>query len=327
MTHSEGADDSTRPPTSRPGAPLSTGSLSPAEDPRSTVPTNRFQRRLDAAVAQLYAGLEANRVTRTPWAVVQTFSRADGALLSGSMAYYTFLSIVPLLLVAGFVAATLSNSSFEIRTALASAIERIAPALEGPQLLSQLIEARAAFGLLGFVSVAYAGSGFIGALTASLNRMWRVEAGRNPFGQKLLNLGFVAMLAVVLVGSAGATLWVSYLARVTLGSDARAIDRAVELLAAPLSMLLLLLLLYRFLPARHLTWRSQLPGALLGTAGIEILKRGFAFWASHSTGIGALPRSFLSVVILLIWFGFFAQIVLYGAALNVVLAEKKVVVA
>ena len=102
---------------------------------------------------------------------------------------------------------------------------------------------------------------------------------------------------------------------------------AVELLAAPISMLLLLLLLYRFLPARHLTWRSQLPGALLGTAGIEILKRGFAFWASHSTGIGALPRSFLSVVILLIWFGFFAQIVLYGAALNVVLAEKKVVVA
>ena len=280
---------------------------------------------MDATVARFYDWLASNRVTRLPWAVVQTFSRADGALLSGSMAYYTFLSILPLLLVAGFVAATLSSGSIHIRGALASAIERIAPALEGPQILSQLIDARAGFGLLGLISVAYAGSGFIGALTASLNRMWRVEGGRNPFSQKLLNLGFVALLSVVLVGSAGATLWVSYLAEAAFGAGAHGGVRVIELLGAPLSMFALLLLLYRLLPARRISWRSQIPGALLGTLGIELLKRAFAFWAAHSAGIGALPRSLFSVVILLIWFGFFAQVVLYGAALNVVLAEEEVV--
>ena len=286
---------------------------------------NKARTRLDSAVAGAYRRLETNRVTRLPWAVVQTFSRADGALLSGSMAYYTFLSILPLLLVAGFIAATLSSVSFEVRVALSSAIERIAPALEGPQILNQLIDARAGFGLLGLVSVAYAGSGFIGALTASLNRMWHVEGGRNPFGQKLLNLGFVALLSVVLVGSAGATLWVSYLAREALGSGAPAAVRIIELVGAPLSMFALLLLLYRLLPARPITWRSQIPGAVVGTVGIELLKRAFAFWAAHSAGIGALPRSLFSVVILLIWFGFFAQVVLYGAALNVVLAEREIV--
>ena len=286
---------------------------------------NKARTRLDAAVAGSYQWLETNRVTRLPWSVVQTFSRADGALLSGSMAYYTFLSILPLLLVAGFIAATLSSVSFEVRVALASAIERIAPALEGPQILSQLIDARAGFGLLGLISVAYAGSGFIGALTAALNRMWHVEGGRNPFGQKLLNLGFVALLSVVLVGSAGATLWVAYLAEEAFGSAAPPIVRVIELVGAPLSMFALLLLLYRLLPARPITWRSQIPGALVGTVGIELLKRAFAFWAAHSAGIGALPRSLFSVVILLIWFGFFAQVVLYGAALNVVLAEREVV--
>ncbi len=173
--------------------------------------------------------------------------------------------------------------------------------------------------------MAYAGSGFIGALTASLNRMWRVDAGRNPVRQKLVNLGFVVLTSVVLVGSAGATLWVSYLARAAFGSDAHGLIRLLELVGAPLSMFALLLLLYRLLPARQISWRSQIPGAILGAGGIEVLKRAFALWAAHSAGIGALPRSLFSVVLLLIWFGFFAQIVLYGAALNVVLAERAVV--
>ena len=37
---------------------------------------------------RLYRFLADNRWTRFPWAVVQTFSKAEGAL-SGSMAYYT----------------------------------------------------------------------------------------------------------------------------------------------------------------------------------------------------------------------------------------------
>jgi uncharacterized BrkB/YihY/UPF0761 family membrane protein len=57
--------------------------------------------RIKQAVAWLYRVLARNRYTRLPWAVVQTFSRAQGALLAGSMAYYTFLSLLPLLVVAG----------------------------------------------------------------------------------------------------------------------------------------------------------------------------------------------------------------------------------
>ena len=58
---------------------------------------------IEQAIGRLYRFLSANRWTRFPWAVVQTFSKAEGALLSGSMAYYTFLSLLPLLMVAAFV--------------------------------------------------------------------------------------------------------------------------------------------------------------------------------------------------------------------------------
>ncbi|MGH3101867.1 MAG: YhjD/YihY/BrkB family envelope integrity protein, partial [Thermoleophilia bacterium] len=96
-----------------------------------------------------------------------------------------------------------------------------------------------------------------------------------------------------------------------------------EELAGPISMLVVLLLLYRLLPARKHSWLSQLPGAVVGAVGFYVLKRGFDFWASQSAGIGALPRSLVSVTLLLVWLGFFGQLILYGAALNVVLDRRR----
>jgi uncharacterized BrkB/YihY/UPF0761 family membrane protein len=130
-------------------------------------------------------------------------------------------------------------------------------------------------------------------------------------------------MSTVLLGSAGLTIWIGYAARAVLGNDAGPLLRLVNTLASPVSMLVLLLLLYRLLPARRHSWLSQAPGAVVGAAGVELLKRGFALWTERSAGVSALPRSLLSVVLLLIWLGFFAQLVLYGAALNVVLDRRR----
>ena len=283
----------------------------------------RVEQRLGSAVEGLYQTLTHNRFTRYPWAVVQTYSRGQGALLAGSMAYYTFLSILPLLMIASSIVGTLSQGNEGVRTALEDAVRQVFPGIGAEEVLNQLIESRAAFGILGLITVAYAGSGFVGALTACLNTMWEVPSGRNPFGQKLLNFMVVLVLGIVLLGSVGVTLWVAYLTRVALGSSATPIATRIELIASPLSLFLVLLLLYRALPARRLSLRSQVRGAIIGAVSIELLKRGFAFWADNSAGISVLPRSLVSVVLLLVWLGFFGQVILYGAAINVVRDRKR----
>jgi membrane protein len=275
------------------------------------------------AIAALYRYLDRNRLTRFPWAVIQTFSQAQGALLSGSMAYYTFLSLLPLLMVAVFVVGTVSDWNVGFQTALVRVAKEIAPGVQGADVLEQVVHARVAFGIFGLVSVTYAGSGFVGALTACLNRMWELQAGRNPLGQKVLNLLIVMLLGVALLGSVGLTVWVAYLTRVALGSDADPVVGWLDRLATPVSLVFVLLLLYRLLPARRLSWRSQLPGAVFGAVAIEVLKRAFQFWAQRSAGVAVLPRSLLSVVLLLIWFGLFGQAILYGAAINVVLERRR----
>src|SRR6266498_1316228 len=284
--------------------------------PKRPGPAARVEASLERAIALLYAWLARNRVTRLPWAVVQTFSRAQGALLSGSMAYFTFLSMVPMLMLAAFVIGTLARSSPQVSAAVSSAVGQLLPGLQGKEVVDQLVGARVAFGIFGLLSVAYAGSGFVGAMTACMNRMWGVETGRNPVSQKAFNILIVMLLSAVLLGSVGLTVWIGYAARAVLGNDAGPLLTLVSLLASPSSMLVLLLLLYRLLPARRHSWLSQVPGALLGAGGVELLKRGFALWTEQSAGVAALPRSLLSVVLLLIWLGLFAQLVLYGAALN-----------
>ena len=305
------------------GRPPAEGPLTSDSPPPRVSPVRWVEARLAASVDTLYRLLSRTRFTRLPWAVIQTFSRAQGALLSGSMAYYTFLSLLPLLLIAIFFLGTLSQGNIELRETFIDAFERVLPGIEGNEIIDQLIRSRVSFGVLGVLTVAYAGSGFVGSLTACLNRMWNVAAGRNPLSQKLVNLAVVLLLGVVLLGSVAATVWVGYLTRVLLGSPEAQTARWIELLASPVSLFAVLLILSRMLPARPLTIRSQVPGAVAGTLGVELLKRGFTYWAHHSAGMGALPRSLFSFVLLLAWMGFLGQVILYGAALNVVLERRR----
>jgi membrane protein len=283
--------------------------------------------RIEQAIAWLYHHLARNRFTKFPWAVVQTFSQAQGALLAGSMAYYTFLSLPSLLVVAGVVIVNIAVPEREAQQTVANALNQAFPGIGADvfnQVLLQVVQNSAALGLLGLASVAYGGSGFIGAMTACMNRMWGVESGRNPVGQKVLNILIVMLLGSVLLGSALLTIWVSATAQATLDvAPASPVIRLIEEVAAPGSMALVLLLLYRLLPARRHSWLSQLPGALFGAVGFYLLKRAFDFWAGHSAGISALPRSLVSVVLLLLWLGFFGQLILYGSALNVVLDRRR----
>jgi membrane protein len=283
---------------------------------------------IEQAIGRLYRFLAGNRWTRFPWAVIQTFSKAEGALLSGSMAYYTFLSLLPLLMVAAFVIATFADPEPEARAAVAEALNQVFPGV-GSRRSSRAsstrsVPDRAALGVFGLLSVAYAGSGFVGSMTACMNRMWKVPSGRNPVGQKIVNILIVMLLGSVLLGSALLTIWVSATAQRALELEATSpVISMIEELAGPASMAVVLLLLYRLLPARRHSWLSQVPGAVFGGVGFYVLKRGFDYWASHSAGISALPRSLVSVTLLLIWLGFFGQLILYGAALNVVLDRRR----
>src|SRR6266498_579267 len=154
--------------------------------PKRPGPAARVEASLERAIALLYAWLARNRVTRLPWAVVQTFSRAQGALLSGSMAYYTFLSLVPLLMLAAFVIGTLARSDAQVSNTVSSAVAQLLPGVQGRDVVNQLIGARVAFGIFGLVSVGYAGRAVFGSEAGPLVRLLSTLA--SPFSMLVLLL-------------------------------------------------------------------------------------------------------------------------------------------
>ena len=195
---------------------------------------------IEQAIGRLYRFLAGNRWTRFPWAVVQTFSKAEGALLSGSMAYYTFLSLLPLLMVAAFVIATFASPGPDARATVAEALNQVFPGIGTEvfeDVIDQVVVNRAALGVFGLLSVAYAGSGFVGSMTACLNRMWQLPSGRNPVGQKIVNIIVVMLLGSVLLGSALLTIWVSATAQETLNlGPTSPVISMIEEVAAPASI-------------------------------------------------------------------------------------------
>src|SRR4029450_728327 len=94
---------------------------------------------IEQAIGRLYRFLAGNRWTRFPWAVVQTFSKAEGALLSGSMAYYTFLSLLPLLRGAPLASAPFPSPDLEAQATVAEALNQIFPGV-GTEVFQEVID-------------------------------------------------------------------------------------------------------------------------------------------------------------------------------------------
>lgn len=151
------------------------------------------------------------RYGRMPWAYVlgrtlREYGRDGGSDLAAGLTYFSILSALPALLalvsVLGLLGAGRSGAKKLLEVVSALAPEQVQPALSG--LLSQLTSSTAAgIGLvIGIVGAVWSASGYVGAFTRALNRIYGVREGRTAIvlrSQQLLITVVVLALAVVVV--------------------------------------------------------------------------------------------------------------------------------
>ena len=126
----------------------------------------------------------------------------------------------------------------------------------------------------------------------------------------ILALGF--LLAVALVVSAGLAVFAAWLS----GSVAQSLLLSVLNFAVSLAVLTLLFsMLFKWLPDRKLAWREVAVGgfatALLFNAGKTAIA-----WYIGTQALKSTYGAAASVVVLLVWVYYSAQIVLFGAELT-----------
>jgi membrane protein len=253
-------------------------------------------------------------IVRSILPIHERVGAVGGGPLSSSIALAGFLSLFPLLLVGvavlGFVSAGDTDFTTEVVDQLG---------LEG-KAANQVVEvidtaeqSRRAASVVGLVGLAWAGLGVAGALEHALNATWQVKPR-----------GITARLVAVawLVGAG-----LLFLGSMALGPLLNELPGPVTvptILAGFVLNVLLFVWMFVVLTNIGLPWRVQLPGAVLGGVGLEVLKIiGSVYVPRLVASSSALYGSLGVVFAILAWFALTARLVVYAAALNVVRYERE----
>ena len=282
-------------------------------------------------------GVEDTARTKSHFAVIKGAVMdffEDGAMrLGASLSFYTVLSFAPLLLVVVGIAGYLGGRDLIGAQLIDQMTTLVGPA--GGELTKAVLssanepEKGVVAIVLGFLTLLFGATGVFVQLQDALNTIWEVE--RRPGGSvwsfirsrllsfaMVLGIGFLLLVSLVL--SAGITLLQNKLTEITpeQGWLWQIINNGASLIV----MTGLFALMFKILPDVKMAWRDVLFGAVVTGVLMTIGKFAIGMYLGHSS-VGSAYGAAGSVVVLILWIYYSALIVLFGAELTQVYAERR----
>ncbi len=310
-----------RPGPDRLGAPLSQRPVHGGGDGEAAGHIGCDNRRMRALIEGLLDRADAFQQRRRwlslPVPVIRKMSSEQGGSMAARSAYYGFLSVFPLLLVFAAILGFVLGGDPGLKERILQTTESSFPLLSG-YINSTLAGSNTALGV-GLAGALWAGLGVTRATERAMNNIWDIPLAERPnlWWSRLRGLGMLCVLgSTFLVSTALAGLG-------GVGGPLR-IPADVAAFLGPVALnLVLFLLAFQILTNRHQTWRGLLPGAVAGAVGWSALQNLGAFYLRHEVAHASqLYGSLGMVVVLLAWIYLGAQLTLYAAELNVVLAYR-----
>jgi len=257
-------------------------------------------------------------------AVGATFDRffgERGTHLAAMVAYFALASFVPLIFLALSILGFLDQA--DSSSALVSYLEDIFPnqSVESIVRVVDAVQRNAAtLSIVGAVALLWSSL----SLFSSLESAFNIVYGRpnRPFlrGKVLatayMSIALVVLFAALTMGTLGYDLLRRYATDVVSNQW---VALALTLLTSGLALFAFLLSAYYRLPNARLTRREVLPGAIIGAVVLVGTLQAlplFVFLTSEVVALQALGTTFL----LLVWLYVMANVIVFGAALNYVLA-------
>lgn len=270
------------------------------------------------------------------WPLLKTAAsdwlRHRSARLGAALAYYSVFSLGPLLLIVTAVAGLIWGGD----AARGSIVTQFRGMLgeSGSQAVEAMLQGASSSvaggwsAVVGVVLLLVAAVGVVVQLKDALNTIFEVTEPKNPsttwyvkvYGGAfagILALGFLLAVSLVLsAGLAGLSDWIS-------GSAGEGLLLSILDLVVSLGLLTLLFsMLFKWLPDKHLEWRDVWLGGLITALMFNIGKSAIA-WYIGTQGLESTYGAAASVVVLLIWVYYSAQIVLFGAEITHVTSRSR----
>ncbi len=247
---------------------------------------------------------------------------------AASIGFYAVFSMFPLLLILVAVGSRFLETA-DAQERLLEAVLRFMPVSR--ELIQQnvlaVVRARGTVGGLSVIGLVWASTSAFSTLVRNLNRAWPMARRRNLFGERLLAL-FIIVCLVALV-----FLYLVAKALVSLPGDwevaQRAAAWALDLIPIPSSaalslfILVMLTMLYRWLPRTSVLWREALAGAATSSLALWGATTLFTrFLASGLARYNLIYGSLGAFLALLSWVYIASLIVLGGAHVGAAIAAN-----
>ena len=265
-------------------------------------------------------------------AAINRYNGRLGTQFAGSLTYFSFLALIPILMVAFAVAGFVLASRPHLLTTLADDIAAQLPAglsTTVDQILNTAVNARFTVGIFGLVIALYSGISWMGNLRAAVQAMWRpdFDSDNEVRAENLLvyywkSLQYLVFLGVAILVSLALTAAGSFLQTVLLrwlGLDRigwlHPVLAILPILLAIAADVLIFAWLYQVLSPRHLKpgRTALLRGAIAMSAAFELLKLAFTVVLPLLL-TSTTAKLFGQVIGLLFFFNLAATIVLLIAA-------------
>jgi membrane protein len=257
--------------------------------------------------------------------VLAEFADDDALTLAAAVAFYTALSLSPMVILLLDVSTFLGQSAQ--RELLAQIHGVVGPrASAGIEMIVESAEDRPAQGrlarIVGFSVLVFSASGVFAQLQASMNRIWDVRtrpgAGFWNWARKrLVSIGMLVTIGFLLLVSLALSAAIDILI-----PGSTAVWHAVNFTVSLLVFVLLFAAMLKVLPDVRIPWRTVGTGAVL-TAILFVVGKFFIGLYLGNSSVGSAYGAAGSLLVLLVWVYYSTVTFLLGAEITQVHARTR----
>lgn len=241
-------------------------------------------------------------------------------------AYFILLSFIPFLM----LLMTLVRFTFITEDMVQTLIVQIVPAEFQKlvlEIVSEVYDKSSATVTISAVAALWSAGKGINALTNGFNSVYHVSETRNyvigRLRAALYTLIFIiAVLASLVLMVFGNTIQKALTLEFPMVAQITSFVLSFRTLFMIISLTLIFLVLYKFIPNRKASFRSQVPGAMISSVAWAIFSLVFSVYLDIFPGFSNMYGSLTTIVMVMLWMYFCMYIILIGAEVNAYFEDK-----
>jgi membrane protein len=266
----------------------------------------------------------------------QDWQEDNASRLSAALAYYTIFSLAPMLAIVITITGLIWEAQAVQTQILGQVQDLIGP--QGAEFVASLIANRGSPAegivalLIGIITLLFGALGVFNEIHNSLNLIWNIRVEKpEGFLRSIKKLLIDRFLSFTMILAIGFLLLVSLVVTAALSATQETISNAFPLSEFFLQILnfaislgvitLLFALMFKFLPDAEIAWHDAWIGAFVTSLLFSLGKAAIGIYLGNSA-VASTFGAAGSLVLLLLWIYYSAQILFFGAEFTQVYANQ-----